>query len=43
MKHKQLVSISKGNRKLGSVMNISTIPEDVVFEVSLARSEDATH
>ena len=26
MKHKQLVSISKGNRKLGSVMNISTVP-----------------
>ena len=26
MKHKQLVSISKGNRKLGCVMNISTIP-----------------
>jgi len=26
MKHKQLVSISKGNRKLGSVMNISTTP-----------------
>ena len=26
MKHKQLVSISKGNRKLGCVMNISTTP-----------------
>jgi hypothetical protein len=26
MKHRQLVSISKGNRKLGCVMNISTIP-----------------
>jgi hypothetical protein len=26
MKHKQLVSISSGNRKLGAVMNISTIP-----------------
>src|SRR5664279_2831171 len=26
MKHKQLVSISKGNRKLGLVMNISTTP-----------------
>ena len=26
MKHKQLVSISPGNRKLGSVMNVSTTP-----------------
>jgi hypothetical protein len=26
MKHKQLVSISQGNRKLGCVMNISTTP-----------------
>jgi hypothetical protein len=26
MKHNQLVSISKGNRKLGGVMNISTTP-----------------
>ena len=26
MKHQQLVSISKGNRKLGLVMNVSTTP-----------------
>ena len=26
MKHKQLVSISKGNRKLGGVLNVSTTP-----------------
>ena len=26
MKHKQLVSVSKGNGKLGAVMNISTTP-----------------
>ena len=26
MKHEQLVSISKGNRKLGSIMNVSTSP-----------------
>jgi hypothetical protein len=26
MKHKQLISISKGNRKLGGVMNVSTTP-----------------
>lgn len=26
MKHEQLVSISKGNRKLGSIMNVSTTP-----------------
>ena len=43
MKHNQLVSISKGNRKLGGVMNISTSPRNVVLRASLARAKDATH